>query len=272
MATEESLFQVSSWMQADIYCLPKNHIHTYTAYTPLLYISIYTFYTSPLLSMFVSLIAASVGLLGSCAIVAAEKFVVSVVSHPSLPLIGQVDNTSTFSLIFNPTWVEASPLTGGVEGLLMRTQDCPIAPGDPCSFCGGSQELASVLTFSALRSDGTFDSVEADSVVFGPADETDSWGTEDPRMVLDEKSGLYYMFYTAYNGEDIYLSLATSTNPTVTDSWTRLGPVFPNGKIPNSKSGALLLRDKGPHFLYWGDSDIRITASTDPTVWKSEGQ
>jgi predicted GH43/DUF377 family glycosyl hydrolase len=146
-----------------------------------------------------------------------------------------------------------------------------MAPGDPCSFCGGSQALASVLTFSALQSDGTFQPVTQDSVVFGPADDTDSWGTEDPRMVLDVKSGLYYMFYTAYNGEDIYLSLATSTDPTSTDSWTRLGPVFPDGEVQNSKSGALLLREKGPHFLYWGDSAIRITASHDPTHWKSEG-
>lgn len=109
-------------------------------------------------------------------------------------------------------------------------------------------------------------------MVFGPSDDTDSWGTEDPRMVLDAKSGLYYMFYTAYNGIDIFLSLATSTDPTASDSWKRLGPVFPNGEVPNSKSGALLLRDKGPHYLYWGDSSIRITSSFDPTVWKSEGQ
>lgn len=218
---------------------------------------------------FVSLIAGCASLYNGAS---AQEYELNVVSHPSTPLIAQVDNTSTYSLIFNPTWVEASPLTGGLEGLLMRTQDCPIAPGDPCSFCGGSQELASVLTFSALKSDGTFNAVEEDSVVFGPSDDTDSWGTEDPRMVLDTKSGLYYMFYTAYNGVDIDLSLATSTNPTATDSWTRMGPVFPNGEVPNSKSGALLLRDKGPHYLYWGDSAIRIAASFDPTVWKSEGE
>lgn len=153
----------------------------------------------------------------------------------------------------------------------MRTQDCPVSPGDPCSFCGGSQELASVLTWSELSS-GSFSPVEESSIVFGPADETDSWGTEDPRMVLDKENDIYYMFYTAYNGQDINLSLATSTNPTVANSWTRLGPVFPNGNISNTKSGALLLRDKGPHFLYWGDSSIRITESLDPTRWDSEGE
>lgn len=90
---------------------------------------------------FLSVAAGSLGLLNGAA--AEEKYSLEVISHPSTPLIGQVDNTSTFSLIFNPTWVEASSLTGGREGLLMRTQDCPIAPGDECSFCGGSQALAS---------------------------------------------------------------------------------------------------------------------------------
>jgi len=201
----------------------------------------------------------------------ALEYSLTVISHPSKPLISQIDNSSSFSLIFNPTWVQASPLTQNVEGLLMRTQDCPIAAGDPCAFCGGSQALASVLTFSPLQSDGTFAAVEDTSVVFGPADESDSWGTEDPRMVYDAQSGVYYMFYTAYNGHDIYLSLATSTNPTKADSWTRHGAVFPNGSVPNSKSGALLLREEGPHFLYWGDSSIRIAESSDPTVWPSEG-
>ena len=203
--------------------------------------------------------------------VMSQEYSVTVIEHPSTPLISQIDNTSSYSFIFNPTWVEASALTDGKEGLLMRTQDCPIQPGDPCSFCGGSEDLASILTFSALRDDGSFDAVTEDSVVFSPHDETDSWGTEDPRMVFDSKSGLYYMFYTAYNGVDIKLSLATSTNPTVSNSWTTLGPVFPDGSIQNSKSGALLLRDEGPHFLYWGDSSIRVTASMDPTDWKSEG-
>jgi predicted GH43/DUF377 family glycosyl hydrolase len=79
------------------------------------------------------------------------------------------------------------------------------------------------------------------------------------------------MFYTAYNGKDIFLNLATTPNPTVSDKWTRHGPVFP--EIPNSKSGALLLRNKeqGPHFLYWGDSSIKIATSNDPAHWPSDG-
>jgi hypothetical protein len=48
-----------------------------------------------------------------------------------------------------------------------------------------------------------------------------------------------------------------------------LGPVFPN--YQNSKSGALLIRDSPPHYLFWGDSDIRVTKSDDITKWNSIG-
>lgn len=66
------------------------------------------------MSKFSSAIVGSLGLISGAT--AEEEYVLNVISHPSTPLIGQVDNTSTFSLIFNPTWVEASPLTEGKEG------------------------------------------------------------------------------------------------------------------------------------------------------------
>jgi predicted GH43/DUF377 family glycosyl hydrolase len=106
--------------------------------------------------------------------------------------------------------------------------------------------------------------------VFGPSLDSDSWGTEDPRMQFNKKDGLYYMFYTAYNGSDIFLSLATTKDPTSKDGgWIKRGPVFP--KHPNSKSAALIIRDQGPHYLLWGDSVIRIAKSNDLLTWPDEG-
>lgn len=202
---------------------------------------------------------------------AASTYRVNVIKRPSTTVISNIDGTTSFTLVFNPSWVEASDSTGGKSGLLMRTQNCTINPGDACSFCGGSAASASILTYGDRKSDGTFGFVGDDSVVFGPSDDTDSWGTEDPRIKYNSVDGLYYMFYTAYNGKDIFLNLATSPNPTVSNKWTRHGPVFPT--IPGSKSGALLLRDpaQGPHFLYWGDSSIKITTSNDPAVWPADG-
>jgi predicted GH43/DUF377 family glycosyl hydrolase len=142
-----------------------------------------------------------------------------------------------------------------------------------CTFCGGSSTKASVLTFSEENKDGTFTVVDETSIVFGPSDTTDSWGTEDPRMAYNEQDNTYYMFYTAYNGSAIFLSLATSPNPTDENMWTRHGPVFPS--LPGSKSGALLISDdvnEKPNLLFWGDSSIRVASSDDLTNWPDEGE
>lgn len=126
------------------------------------------------------------------------------------------------------------------------------------------------MTFSEEDASGKFKKVDSSSVAFGPSTDADSWGTEDPRMQYNPKDGTYYMFYTAYNGSAIFLSLATSTNPTSSTSWKKLGAVFPT--TPNSKSAALLIRDTPPHYLLWGDSQIRITTSDDLTNWPSTGE
>jgi predicted GH43/DUF377 family glycosyl hydrolase len=200
----------------------------------------------------------------------ALEYSLKVLKHEDKTAVSYIDGTSDYSLVFNPSWIVEHKERNIPAGLLMRTQNCTVSPGDPCSFCGGSEAKASVLTFAELKTDGTFVHVDASSVVFGPYDDTDSWGTEDPRVLYNPNDGLYYMFYTAYNGKDIYLSLATSEDPTINSSWNRHGPVFPG--IFASKSGALLLReDGGPHYLYWGDSSIKIAKSYDPKAWPADG-
>ena len=77
------------------------------------------------------------------------------------------------------------------------------------------------------------------------------------------------MMYTAYNGSSILLSLAKTKNPFDKDSWQKLGPVFPD--YQNSKSGAILIRDHPPHYLFWGDHDIRVTISDNISHWSSIG-
>jgi len=88
-------------------------------------------------------------------------------------------------------------------------------------------------------------------------------------MVYNEEDKHYYMMYTAYNGSSILLSLAKTTNPFDRSAWTKLGPVFP--KYQNSKSGAILIRKQPPHYLFWGDSDIRVTKSNNISSWPSIG-
>ena len=64
------------------------------------------------------------------------------------------------------------------------------------------------------------------------------------------------------------LCLATSKNPTSASAWLQRGVVFKG----SSKSGALLIRESGPHYLYWGAGKIHITTSDDPTHWPSQGK
>lgn len=185
---------------------------------------------------------------------------------------------SFFEQAFNPSWIASSP--GVPAGLLVRTQNCSAPPGQ-CVHCKGDGLNASVMSFARLiGNDGTgdrpvFAPIDNSSIVFGPHDDTDDLGTEDPRIVFDKMSGTYIMYYTCYNAgrstqPRVALCLATSPQPTRADRWTRHGPV---GLPAGSKSGALLLHPHGSdeakpeHLLYWGSGIIRLSRSRDLSSW-----
>lgn len=103
-------------------------------------------------------------------------------------------------------------------------------------------------------------------------------GTEDPRVVQDE-DGTYYMTYSAWPGQNSYLSIASSPD---LKTWTKHGPVFEEalgGKYLNtwSKSGAIVSRMEdgnmiaqkinGKYWMYWGDTDIFLATSEDLVNW-----
>ena len=200
---------------------------------------------------------------------------VRVIDFSAKPVLAYPLN-SEFSQVFNPSWV-----SGAKPGLLSRTQNCSASPGQ-CVRCSGSGGHASVLTFSALvgSDEATVDPpifapVDASSVVFGPHDATDDFGTEDPRLAYESTSGIYYMFYTCYNSGSTHqarvtMCLATTADPTSAGGWTRHGPV---GLPPDSKSGALLIRPattaepEPEHMLFWGAGTIHISRSRNLSHW-----
>lgn len=212
----------------------------------------------------------ALSILGLGCLSTATAYSVSVISRSTDPILSYIGSTSVYQQIFNPSWVEATPGTGGKSGIIARTQNCVSNVGDACTWCGGAQDKASILTFSEQIGDNIFKSVDESSVVFQPTDDSDSWGTEDPRVQFNPEDKHYYMFYTAYNGSAIFLSLATTEDPTSPSGWTKLGPVFPSQVT--SKSAALLLRKSPPHYLLWGDHDIRIAVSDNPAVWPDIGK
>lgn len=175
--------------------------------------------------------------------------------------------------------------------------------------CAGGGPHASRLAFSsevtasARGATPTFAPIGASSIVFGPHDHTDNLGTEDPRVVFEGTSGIFWMFYTCYNDGQrastpaVFLCLASSTDPTRADRWTRHGDV---GFGAGSKSAALLLAPSPPspspapspspslsarsparpadrwpprlHHLYWGSGTLRVTTSTNVTHWPERGR
>ena len=101
-------------------------------------------------------------------------------------------------------------------------------------------------------------------------------GCEDPRIVEDE-NGIYYLTYTAYDGDKARLLIASSKD---LFHWTKHGHVFKNdtSKINRwSKSGsivckyengkAIAVKVKGKYCMYWGDTDIFLAVSDDLVNW-----
>ena len=103
-------------------------------------------------------------------------------------------------------------------------------------------------------------------------------GCEDPRVVEDS-AGVYYMMYTAYDGDKARLLVASSKDLL---HWTKYGPAFSkayNGKYLNkwSKSGSVVCVYKngkitaakinGKYWMYWGDVNINTASSEDLVNW-----
>ena len=103
-------------------------------------------------------------------------------------------------------------------------------------------------------------------------------GCEDPRIIEDE-TGVYYLTYSAYDGQTARLFIATSTDLL---TWTKHGSVFKtasNGKYSKvwSKSGAIVCKLEGDrmvavkinnkYWMYFGDTNIFLAYSDDLINW-----
>lgn len=209
-----------------------------------------------------------------CGVVAAAAgaYTVQVTRAPPDPVLSYLNGTAQYPQSFNPSYVAASPATGGKSGLLVRSQNCSdFVPGQ-CIGCNVDTQHpiapwfpGSVVTFAEQRADGSF---EQPYLVFAPnasAPQSEEFGTEDPRLAYDAATGLYHLFYTCYGPPGPFLCHATTTDPTAplaSSHWTRLGAVFPD--LPaGTKSGALLVRESPPHYLYWGAGVIALAVSDD---------
>jgi len=101
-------------------------------------------------------------------------------------------------------------------------------------------------------------------------------GCEDPRIVEDQH-GVYYMTYTAYDGDKARLLIASSKD---LYHWTKHGHAFKNDTAEVnkwSKSGSIVckyengkataIKINGKYYMYWGDTDIFLAVSDDLINW-----
>jgi predicted GH43/DUF377 family glycosyl hydrolase len=103
-------------------------------------------------------------------------------------------------------------------------------------------------------------------------------GVEDPRIVEDE-NGTYYMTYTAYDGKQTWLCIASSDDLIV---WRKHGIVFDEideelGTTLSFKSGSIvskLVGDKmiatkinGKYWMYWNVGELYLATSDDLIHW-----
>ncbi len=167
--------------------------------------------------------------------------------------------------VFNP----ASVVKGDTLFLLYRAED-KIGKYNGTSRIGLAYSL-----------DGYHFTRQAVPVLYPAEDEYMKYewegGCEDPRIVEDS-SGIYYMTYTAYDGDKARLFVATSDN---LRNWTKHGSVF--SKAGNeyvdmwSKSGSILSREEngkliatrinGKFWMYWGESNIYMATSPNLIDW-----
>ena len=104
-------------------------------------------------------------------------------------------------------------------------------------------------------------------------------GVEDPRIVEDE-NGTYYMTYTAYDGKQTWLCIATSDDLIV---WRKHGVVFDHidemlQTTLSFKSGSIvseLVDEKmiatkinGKYWMYWNVGELYLATSDDLIHWE----
>ena len=111
------------------------------------------------------------------------------------------------------------------------------------------------------------------TVLSPDADYERGGGVEDPRLV--EIGGLYYLTYTAYNGKDAQLALATSPD---LRRWQRKGVILPayqgRWNVHWTKAGAILPQAVGGKYWIYYMADARdkrdqtgIAYPTDLATW-----
>jgi beta-1,2-mannosidase len=99
--------------------------------------------------------------------------------------------------------------------------------------------------------------------------ESKEWkgGCEDPRVV-EGPDGKYYMYYTQYSRENLFVGLGVASSNDLRH-WSKHGPVFKGKYLQTShKSGAVVTKEEngrfiaakinGKFWMYWGEGGVKL--------------
>jgi len=142
------------------------------------------------------------------------------------------------------------------------------------TFIGSASDIDTVAVAPIL----------SNSVVFEPEGKAEACGVQDPRVVYNAQDETYYMTYASYGNPlpkhpksnprgilcgDPGTGLATSKTPEVASSWVRHGYNCNNGSADNcGKSAAILVREHGLHYMFYGIPTISVSVSEDLLNWR----
>ena len=199
----------------------------------------------------------------------------SLVQNRVTPMVSKSLNTSNFFLNCNPAYTK---LPSGQGALIVRVQNCTIAK-DRCPEQQWETLGPSHLVILKETHPNVFEYADDSRITFGPDNvgPAAAYGTEDPRIIYREKTGIYYLTFTAASKPGVKVSyLATTTDPTNTSLWNL------QGKIEGAPGGAtILLRDDThqfypKHYLFATDDglagSLEIGVSLDLLHWTMTGK
>ena len=169
------------------------------------------------------------------------------VKHSANPILLPQGDTWEAKDIFNPAaWTDGNTIT-----LLYRAEDTT-----GVGIWNGTSRIGLGTSTDGI----TFDR-EPDPVFVPTEDYELPGGAEDPRIVKIDDT--FYLTYTAYDGKNARLALASSTD---LHTWEKHGILFP--QLEWSKSGAIHTTPvDGEYWMYFGDTDIWAAHSENLIEW-----
>lgn len=149
-------------------------------------------------------------------------------TSPAMSVLnGRGNGFTPCNYTFNPAWIPASEGSGGRTGLLVRVAKCPGA------FGGDGDHIM----MAYCEPDGTCGDLEPQ--LFSFEDEA-----QDPRVVFDESTGYYNLWYYASGQDQKQVYYRRTRTPFNASSWERIGDpqpwhrngcAFPEGSTGSSR-------------------------------------